>query len=141
MSRRTFSRSAVRWLPPFLWMAAIFFFSNQPSLPSAPDAMVDTLIKKTLHAIAYGILAWLWWRALRVSTAGADEASSPAPKTRLVLPITLLLITVLYAASDEWHQTFVPGRMGRISDVLIDSAGAIIALSVLYAQLRRADSG
>ncbi len=140
MSGRSIRDVAVRWLPPILWMAAIFVVSDQPSLPSAPDALFDMLIKKSLHAVAYAILAWLWWRALRDeggSTVRDGPKHSPesdrfgvrATDVRIVL--TSLAITSIYAISDEWHQTFVPGRMGKSTDVLIDVAGATVALMAL----------
>lgn len=119
MSGRLVRAAASRWLPPLLWMAAIFAVSHQPSLPSAPVALLDTLIKKSLHAVAYGILAWLWWRAL----AGVRDSRVRAAVS--------LAVSALYAVSDEWHQTFVAGRTGRASDVLIDIAGAVVALAVL----------
>lgn len=45
-------------------------------------------------------------------------------------------ITVLYAASDEFHQLFVPGRSGEVKDVLIDSAGAVTGALLFYLALR-----
>ena len=119
MNGRSKRAAASRWLPPLFWMAALFAVSHQPSLPSAPDALLDTLIKKSLHAVAYGILAWLWWRALAVVRD---------PRVRAAVSF---VISALYAASDEWHQTFVAGRTGRASDVLIDVAGVVVALAVL----------
>jgi VanZ family protein len=41
------------------------------------------------------------------------------------------LVSVLYAASDEYHQTFVPGRSGRLVDVGVDTIGALVALLVV----------
>lgn len=99
------------------WMGLIFLFSNQPSLPQAPDILTDTLLKKLAHATAYAILFLLWARAL----SGAKSIS---------LNRTLLLalgLTICYAISDEWHQTFVLGRHGQLADVLVDTAGAQLA--------------
>jgi VanZ family protein len=62
---------------------------------------------------SYGLLWWLWQRALR---------------TPSVFPA--MLITLLYAASDEFHQTFVEGRHGSPLDVLIDAAGIAIAVAI-----------
>ena len=47
-------------------------------------------------------------------------------------PLLAALVAVAYAASDEWHQTFVPHRGGHISDVLIDSLGVVIALAIFW---------
>jgi len=106
-----------RWLPPFAWMALIFVVSAQPTLPRAPQPWVDTLLKKFGHAFSYGLLAWLFLRALR----GREEA---AAWQRL---ISALLATA-YGASDELHQSFVPGRNASMLDVLIDGTGATLGM-------------
>ena len=49
--------------------------------------------------------------------------------------ILSFLFSVIYALSDEFHQTFVPGRDGNIVDVLIDSSGALVGIllsSIVY---------
>ncbi|MCB0216356.1 MAG: VanZ family protein [Caldilineae bacterium] len=102
------------WLPLLAWMGLIYRFSDQPDLPQVASSWLDFLIKKGLHATAYGILAWLWWRAL--CAAGWRR------------PLRWALgLSLLYAASDEWHQTFVPGRHGQVTDVVIDGLGALAA--------------
>ena len=100
------------WLPPLAWMSLIFILSAQPDLPHPPQHWLDMLIKKGGHAFVFGVQAWLYLRALR------RHFSSPA-KLRWVCAG----LAVLYAASDEFHQTFVPGRNGRLSDVFVDSLG------------------
>lgn len=92
------------------WMGVIFWFSSQPDLPHASVDWVDLVIKKAAHAAAYGLLWWLWQGA--------------TGRPRLALAITLL-----YALSDEWHQTFVPGRNGWWVDVAVDAAGALLAMA------------
>jgi len=104
------------WLPAIGWMALIFWFSSQPDLPKAPDALTDLLLKKGLHAFEYGVLALLFWRALR-SQISSRHAVTMA-----------WVLSALYAASDEFHQTFVPGRAGRLLDVVVDWLGAGLAL-------------
>jgi VanZ family protein len=103
-------------------MALIFFVSAQPKLPHAPDPVWDLLLKKAAHAIEYGVLYLLLWQAL-------DRRHS-----FLALAWTL---TVLYAASDEFHQTFVPGRDGRWMDVIIDSVGASVSALAVWASMRQ----
>lgn len=109
------------WLPPVLWMALIFIVSAQPSLPQAPDTLLDTILKKAAHTMEYGILAFLLWRAL---SRGRGTVS------RAALTIAFI-VSVLYAASDEYHQTFVPGRNGKLMDVGFDTVGALVALLVV----------
>ena len=100
------------WVPPIALMALIFFLSAQPDLSSGLGTW-DFVLRKIGHAAVFGLLCLLWWRALR--GLGGDGGRVVA---------AALLITVAYAISDEWHQSFVEGRHGSPLDVLIDSAGA-----------------
>ena len=117
------------WLPPIALMALIFFLSAQPDLSSGLGAW-DVLLRKLAHAGVYAVLTLLWWRALR---ATGDAGGPGGADSRAVA--AAWLISIAYAASDEWHQTFVTGRHGSPLDVLIDAAGASAA--ALWA-LRRA---
>ena len=100
-----------RFVPPLLLMGLIFFFSAQPDLNSGLGVW-DTIGRKLIHAATYGVLLILWWRALgRTWRAVA--------------------ITLLYAISDEYHQTFVHGRHGSPLDVAIDMAGVVIAIGLI----------
>ena len=104
-----------RWLVVVVWMGLIFAVSAQPSLPEAPDPLFDTLLKKLAHMTEYAILCLLLWSALPAET-----------------PWWAWAVAVLYAVSDEVHQTFVPGRNGWIVDVLIDSVGAGLAALTIW---------
>ena len=106
-----------RFAPPLALMALIFFLSAQPDLSSGFGSW-DLVLRKAAHMTEYGLLALLWWRALRTR--------SPLPGA---------LIAVAYASTDEWHQTFVAGRHGAVTDVLIDAAG--VALAILAHRLIR----
>lgn len=117
MSRR--QDRALRWLALAGWLAAIWWLSDQPDLPHAPEPLLDFLLKKGLHAAGYGVLALLWRGAL-------GGRSAPG-----------LLGAVAWAGLDEWHQTWVPGRTGRIADVAIDAAGAAAALLAVALLARR----
>jgi VanZ family protein len=116
----------LRLFPPLAWMALIYLVSDRPDIPSAPAPFWDFVIKKTLHAMAYAILLGLWWRALK-----RDQRD---PRRALLVA---LLITLVWAATDEWHQTFVPGRSGRARDVLIDGTGALFAAVWVYRDIGR----
>lgn len=98
-----------RWVMLLAWMGAIFYVSGTPSNEIPDFGIVDLLVKKGSHALAYAILAVLAYRA-----TGSNR--------------TALLIAVLYAISDETHQLFVPGRNGQPLDVLIDAVGAVLGL-------------
>ena len=104
-----------RWLPLFLWMAAIFFLSNHTKDEIPSFGLWDLLVKKGSHFLAYGALALLAWR-------GTKEWKRPF--------LTAFLIAALYAVSDELHQRLVPYRNGTAMDVLIDGLGAATALLV-----------
>ncbi len=106
------------WGPSLLLMAIIFVLSSQSDIPGPVDELMDKLFKKTAHAIGYGMLAISYAWALQQSGVRRNR-----------LPLALLL-TLLYASSDEWHQTFVPGRTGQPLDVLIDLSGALLALGL-----------
>ena len=108
-----------RFAPPLLLMGGIFFLSAQPDLNSGLGTW-DTVLRKLAHMAEFGLLWFLWWRAL-----GYGNRLVPA------------LIAIAYAITDELHQTTVEGRVGSPVDVLIDTAG--VALAVLAA--RRARSG
>jgi VanZ family protein len=99
------------WLPPLALMAVIFFFSAQPNLNSGLG-WIDHVGRKFVHASEYALLCFLWWRALR-TRLGATRALACA-----------WAVAALYAASDEYHQTFVAGRHASWVDVAIDSMGA-----------------
>ena len=102
-----------RWVPVVVWMVAIFVVSHQPSSELPDFGWIDLLVKKAGHFLAYAILALLTQRAWRPESASWKWA---------------FLITVVYAATDELHQRFIPGRFGSLADVLIDSSGALTAL-------------
>jgi VanZ family protein len=101
-----------RFGPPLVLMAVIFVLSAQPDLNSGLGTW-DTIGRKLVHMASYGLLWWLWQRAL---------------ETRTVVPA--VLITLAYAVSDEYHQTFVAGRHGSPIDVLIDAAGVALAIAL-----------
>jgi VanZ family protein len=106
-----------RFGPPIALMAVIFFLSAQPDLNSGLGVW-DTIGRKIIHMASFGLLWFLWQRALRTS------AAYPA-----------VLITLAYAATDEYHQTFVEGRHGSPVDVFIDAVGIAIAV-LLHARYR-----
>jgi VanZ family protein len=99
-----------RIVPPLVLMGVIFFFSAQPDLNSGLG-IVDTIGRKIIHMCEYALLWFLWWRALGHGN-----------------PLPAIAITLAYAATDEYHQTFVHGRHGSPIDWAIDSTGVLIAV-------------
>ena len=131
------------WLAVVVWMGLIFSASTgglsaahtsrfiepllrwlfQGRLGEDAVGKIHFLIRKLAHLAEYAILAVLIWNALRLSLAGASM--------RGVFARLAVLVSMLYAASDEFHQAFVPGREAAVRDVLIDTAGAIGGLGLL----------
>jgi VanZ family protein len=101
---------ASRWLPVLVWAGVIFAFSSIPSLSSGLGTW-DTVLRKGAHMTEYAILAVLLMRATG-SYAWA------------------FALAAAYAATDEFHQTFVHGRHGSPIDVGIDAVGTLIGLGV-----------
>jgi VanZ family protein len=99
------------WAPPLALMAVIFVLSAQPDLNSGLGT-VDLIGRKIIHATEYGLLTFLWWRALK---------SIPLAFT----------IAVAYACTDEFHQHFVHGRHASPVDVGIDALGAALAAALI----------
>jgi VanZ family protein len=104
------------WLPVVAWAALIFVLSATPNLRFVSDPGLDFVVRKLGHMGVFGILALLLWRALAGTTAWRRPWA------------WAFALTVLYAASDEFHQGFVAGRHPSATDVGIDAAGALIAL-------------
>ena len=101
------------WGPVVVWAGIIFWFSSWTTLPGSSVFVWDFALKKTAHMGMYaGLIYWIQ-RALHWKT---DK--------RYWLMAGLL--TVLYAISDEYHQTLVPGRTGLPMDVGFDSLGAYL---------------
>jgi VanZ family protein len=134
------------WLPPLVWMAVIFSASSDrksfehssriigpflhwlfPQISDAAIHAVVLVIRKCAHLTEYAVLALLFWRALR-----RPAKNDPRPWSWRLAGIAVLLVA-LYAASDEFHQSFVPTRTASPVDVMIDTVGAIVGMALLWA--------
>lgn len=112
-----------RWLPAFLLMLIIFAFSSRTSSELPNFHSWDYFIKKGAHAFGYGLLALSYMYMFNWD------------KKRYWLA---WLLAILYSATDEFHQSFVPGRHSAVSDVLLfDNLGAIITLTLHYIRRRK----
>jgi len=129
------------WLPVILWMGFIFAMSTDLGSSEhssriiepvirwiKPDAtpeqfeFVHFIVRKLGHLSEYAVLGLLVFRALR------HTLPAPLAKFSWQTAGIALLITAAYAATDEVHQSFVPGRTPAFGDVLIDSSGALSSL-------------
>ena len=108
--------AAPRALAPLALMALIFAASSVSSLDSGLGTP-DFIARKLTHMCEYLLLTLLW--AWTLSPLSARVGSIAA------------LISIVYAASDEFHQTFVPGRTGTPRDLIFDGLGVVVALLLL----------
>ncbi len=114
----TLMRLLLRWLPAFGLMAAIFALSSLPASRIPDLGALDVLFKKGGHMLGYAMLGLAYFYALPPRLhAGYRRALA-------------LLMAVLFALSDEYHQSFVEGRGSTLVDVAIDGIGALFALLV-----------
>jgi VanZ family protein len=104
-----------RWLPLLGWMGLIYFLSSRPDLPHPSVGWLSEALNRTGHVVEYAVLALLWARVLNL------------PPRRWPLAFGL---TMLYALSDEYHQSFVPGRHADLMDLLWDALGASLGLGL-----------
>jgi VanZ family protein len=136
------------WMPAIAWMALIFIGSTDvlsaehtsrflvpilrwldPQISWATLNAIQTIIRKLGHVTEYAILAVLMWRALRGGTVWKSKTS--------ILFTIVWIACAVFAASDEFHQSFVPSRTASFHDVMIDICGALIGLSICVALATR----
>ena len=113
------------YLPPIIWAALIFFLSAQNKLPSAPRPILDLILKQGAHVGVYAILHFLMWRAIKITS---DQPS------QMKLKFIPLITVFLYALTDEFHQSFIPGREATWVDIGLDSIGIIISHYLTHRQ-------
>ncbi len=123
------SRRWLAFLPPLAYAAIIFALSSESRpLPFLPDELM--LHDKLLHAVEYAVLGALLVPSLRLAGLGRRAAV-----------LVAVLVGSLYGASDEIHQSFVPGRDAAVLDWVADTLGvALGAAAATFAgvALRRA---
>ncbi|HEX5177122.1 MAG TPA: VanZ family protein [Chthoniobacteraceae bacterium] len=126
------------WLPVLLWLALMFFDSTDvmssghtsrflipflrwldPEISPAALAQAHLLLRKAAHVTEYAILAALLFRGWR--------SVFPAFWRRAA---ATLLPAMLFAASDEFHQSYVASRSSSLGDVLLDWSGALLGLMI-----------
>jgi len=136
------------WLPLLIWLGVIFVGSTnvmsteqtsryivpflvwlKPGMSARTLWTIVVVIRKCAHVIEYTVLALLLWRALR---------NLPTFHTRALMVFGLVLLgCALFAASDEFHQTFVKSRTPSVRDVFLDVGGALLGLLIGASFARR----
>ena len=115
-------RPIFKWLPAVLMVLAIFLFSARPSIDE-PSSLLRSIIFKGGHVIGYAMLSLAIWRGFEFR-----------PERRSLA----WLLAILYAVTDEFHQSFVPGRHPAAFDVLVfDNAGALLSLWLVSLFIKR----
>lgn len=104
-------KKVLRFLPSIIWMIIIFYFSSCSTTGIKTSETNRFLILKFFHLIEYAVLSFLLLFAIY--------------KNKWVI-----LISYLYAISDEIHQSFIPGRTSRFRDTLIDLIGIFIGVFI-----------
>lgn len=100
-------------------MAVIFYVSSLTEAP-LPEGMSD----KAGHGLGYA--------SLGLTVVRAVAGGLPRPIT-VRIALVAIAICIGYGASDEWHQSFVPGRTAEIADLFADATGASVAAAVCWA--------
>lgn len=140
MDRR--ARLYIYWIPPIVWAVAIFAASTSlftarhtgsvleaiiitivgHPLKSSQFNVIHFLVRKAGHLTEYAIFGALLFRAIRNDRRGWSWRWA----------LAAIAIAALYAATDEFHQSFVPGRTPSVWDVLIDTTGATLAQVLFF---------
>ncbi len=112
------------WGAVFIWCALIYFLSDQPNLKTNLGVW-DLILRKMAHMFEYAVLFLLSRRAF-FNTVNKNFSIAFG-----------VIFALLYAASDEYHQSFIVGRVGCVKDVLIDCVGILLGLLCLYLYVRK----
>ena len=119
------------WGLALIWMAVIFAFSSQANSGAYTEAYLQEAnvpVRKLAHMFEFAVLAVLYQTALARSITKANGQA----KSKFKHYCLAFVLAVLYALSDEWHQSFVPGRSSSLLDSGVDSIGALIGLTTVY---------
>ena len=113
------SRRLPRWIALLAWMLVITYWSDQSSLPIDEPYIADLLggfQHRLAHLVGFGGLALV-----------ARWAVDGWPRPNVIA----VVIVGAFAAFDEWHQSFIPGRRAALDDWLFDVISALVVLAVL----------
>ncbi len=115
------------WLFPIIWAGIIFAGS---SIHGGAIPAPVSVASQVLHACEYAVLAYLIARAF-------SQTKKEPKRSFSAIIILAFSISVLYGATDELHQLYVPGRHPDSMDVLVDALGSGMGIFVWYWLKRR----
>jgi VanZ family protein len=110
-------KKTVSWIALLSWMGVIYWLSDQPRVIPKMDPILSNIVSSLGHIVFYGILYLLSSNAIRGSFKVRSQFAA----------LLSLFIVLLYGISDEFHQSFVPGRDSSVIDIGLDLIGGIIA--------------
>jgi VanZ family protein len=113
------------WFPVFLWCAIIYYLSSIPNLKSDLPNQWDLIFRKIAHITEYAILTIFLFRAYSKSNGFTAKKSTSFA----------IIFALTFAFTDEYHQLFVFGREGNLTDVFIDSLGVFFAAFLIYKKI------
>jgi VanZ family protein len=116
------SSPVLSWGPAALYAGLIFWLSSLSNVPTGPENS-----DKVFHFFLYFLFAALLWRAMRTQYF---------QRHKMLRGLAVLLIGALYAASDEIHQMFVPGRTSSVFDWMADVAGIVGMLTLMLIAIK-----
>jgi VanZ family protein len=138
------------WMPVLITIGVMYYFSTDvlsnshtrsiiekvllrfiPHASSHALGIFNYAVRKSAHVCEYAVLGALLFRAFRGDSTVRWQAR---------WALYALASTALWALLDEFHQTFTRSREGSIWDVLLDSCGALLALALIAAYIKNADS-
>ena len=112
------TRRVALWGPVAIYMLAIFILSSQSDVP-LPHGLTD----KQGHSLGYLGLG------MTVTRACIGGLGAPVSLSRGLAAVAL---SVAYGATDEWHQSFVPGRTADLTDLRADATGALLGTAACW---------
>lgn len=110
------------WLPAVVWAGFIFFVSAQPKETFDRFGLTGLLLSTLGHLVSYALLMFFLVVALHY---GSNLPSK-------YIFVTAFILLALYGLTDEYHQSFVPGRTATVVDWLVDLGGAALMWIALY---------
>ena len=114
------------WIPVIAWAIVIFSFSGKSTYAVSVVQWQDFILKKSMHVIEYAIFTMLLYRAIKKSGMSVKKALAVAAVT-----------AIIYGATDEFHQSFTPGREPKVRDVFFDGMGSVLMLYFISTLLPR----
>lgn len=123
-----FNHPALRIGAVVIWMAGIFTMSHQERVPKAPGLSGEMTAILGHLSVYLGLAILIWW------------ALGLAMEPSLRRSILAWALTIAYGLTDEWHQSYVPGRTPDVLDIVTDAVGAALGLLVIHWLMRQVSS-